>query len=533
MFRGGQQQSGTVTKSQRSCSPFTMSVSVLSITGPLGSVSGLLQVASLLGLALLLLKAAQLYLRRQRLLKAVQEFPSPPSHWLFGHKQELQKEEELQLLLKWVENFPCACPRWLWGTEVELMIYDPDYMKLILGRSDPKSEGSYRFMAPWIGYGLLLLNGQTWFQHRRMLTPAFHYDILKPYVGLMADSVQVMLDKWEELLSQNSSLEIFGHISLMTLDTIMKCAFSYQGNHQADRNSQSYLQATRDLNNLVFSRMRNVFYQKDIIYRLTPEGRLNHRACQLAHQHTDRVIKMRKAQLQEEGELDKVRSKRHLDFLDILLFAQRENGNSFSDKDLRAEVDTFMFEGHDTTASGMSWILYALATHPEHQQRCREEVQSLLGDGTSITWDHLDQMPYTTMCIKEALRLYPPVPAVGRELSKPITFPDGRSLPKGFLVSPSFYALHHNPKVWPNPEVFDPSRFAPDSSRHSHAFLPFSGGPRNCIGKQFAMNEMKVAVALTLLRFELAPDPFRVPVPFPRIVLKSKNGIHLHLRKLL
>ncbi|XP_023105401.2 cytochrome P450 4A12A-like isoform X2 [Felis catus] len=97
----------------------------------------------------------------------------------------------------------------------------------------------------------------------------------------------------------------------------------------------------------------------------------------------------------------------------------------------------------------------------------------------------------------------------------------------------SFYCLHHNPKVWPNPEMFDPSQYAPGSARHSHAFLPFSGGSRNCIGKQFAMNEMKVAVALTLLRFELVPDPSRVPVPWPRIVLKSKNGIHLHLRKLL
>ncbi|XP_012631553.1 cytochrome P450 4A11 isoform X2 [Microcebus murinus] len=509
-----------------------MGISVLGSSRLPGDISGLLQVASLLSLLLLLLKAAQLYLRRWWLLRALQQFPCPPSHWLFGHSQELPKDQELETILKWVKEFPSARPHWLWGSHARVLLYDPDYMKVILGRSDPKADGSYRFLAPWIGYGLLLLNGQKWFQHRRLLTPAFHYDILKPYVGLMADSVQVMLDKWEELASQDSPLEVFQTVSLMTLDTIMKCAFSHQGSFQLDRNSQSYIQAVKDLNNLLFSRIRNAFYQNDTVYSLTPSGRSNRRACQLAHQHTDGVIQWRKARLQADGELEKVRRKKHLDFLDILLLVNVENGSILSDRDLRAEVDTFMFEGHDTTASGISWIFYTLATHPEHQHRCREEIQSLLGDGAAITWDHLDQMPYTTMCIKEALRLYPPVPGVARELSKPVTFPDGRSLPKGVIVLLSIYGLHHNPKVWPNPEVFDPSRFAPGSVPHSHAFLPFSGGSRNCIGKQFAMNELKVVVALTLLRFELLPDPTRVPIPIARIVLKSKNGIHLRLRKL-
>ncbi|ELV12925.1 Cytochrome P450 4A11 [Tupaia chinensis] len=447
-----------------------MSISLLSLSSISGGLSRLLQGAFLLGLLLLLLKAAQFYLHRQWLLRALQQFPSPPSHWLYGHNHE-------------------------------------------------------------VGRGLLLLEGQTWFQRRRMLTPAFHYDILKPYVRLMADSVKVMLDKWENLTDQDTPLEILGHMSMMTLDTMMKCAFSYQ-DRGLDRNTQSYLQAIGDMGNQLFSRMRNAFHQNDIIYRLTPTGRRVLHNCQLAHEHTDRVIQLRRTHLQEAGELEKVRGRKHLDFLDILLLAQVKRVSSLSDQDLRAEVDTFMFEGHDTTASGISWILYAMATHPDHQQRCREEIQSLLGDGASISWDHLDQMPYTTMCIKEALRLYPPVPGVGRELSKPIIFPDGRSLPKGIMVSLSFYALHHNPEVWPNPEVFDPSRFAPGSTRHSHAFLPFSAGSRNCIGKQFAMNEIKVAVALTLLRFELLPDPSRVPNPIARIVLKSSNGIHLRLRKL-
>ncbi|OBS71983.1 hypothetical protein A6R68_13440, partial [Neotoma lepida] len=372
-----------------------MSFSALSPIRFAGSISGFLQVVSVLGLLLLLLKAVQFYLHRQWLLKAFQQFPSPPFHWFFGHKQ-FQGDQELPEIMKCVEKFPNAFPRWFWGSKVYFTVYDPDYMKVILGRSDPKDNGAYRLLAPWIGYGLLLLNGQPWFQHRRMLTPAFHYDILKPYVKTMADSVRLMLiccpfynrvcfcncyyyhsfiiiiiiiiitiiiiiflfflllililpspsllslsisiftysectptssiyDKWERLAGQDSSIEIFQDISLMTLDTVMKCAFSHKGSVQVDG-------------------------------------------------------------------------------------------------------------------------------------------------------DHLDQMPYTTMCIKEALRLYPPVPGIAREISKPITFPDGRSLPKGVSVTLSIYALHHNPKVWPNPEVFDPSRFAPDSPRHSHSFLPFSGG---------------------------------------------------------
>ncbi|XP_024843319.1 cytochrome P450, family 4, subfamily A, polypeptide 11 isoform X2 [Bos taurus] len=347
-----------------------MSVSALSPSRALGGVSGLLQVVSLLGLVLLLIKAAQLYLRRQWLLKALHHFPSPPSHWFYGHKREFQEEGELPHLLKRVEKYPRACVRWMWGTRALLLVYDPDYMKMVLGRSDPKAQIIHRFVKPWIGTGLLLLEGQTWFQHRRMLTPAFHYDILKPYVGIMADSVRVMLDKWEELVSQDSHLEIFGHVSLMTLDTIMKCAFSQQGSVQTDRCSD--------------------------------QG--------------------------EEG-------------------SSAEGGRAG--------------EGEEQEALGL----------PGHPPLCQSEY------GLPFR-DHLDQMPYTTMCIKEAMRLYPPVPVISRELSKPITFPDGRSLPAGILVSLSIYGLHHNPKVWPNPEVFDPTRFAPGSTRHSHAFLPFSGGSR-------------------------------------------------------
>ncbi|XP_024050096.1 cytochrome P450 4B1-like [Terrapene carolina triunguis] len=498
------------------------------------SSSLLLYLATGFCLIYVLLKAIHLYRKRQQLLKAFESFPGPPSHWLYGHSSQISQGGELNKLLSWAKKYPYAYPRWFGGFMATLTVNHPDYAKTVFGHGDPKGLATYKFLIPWIGKGLLILHGPKWFQHRRLLTPGFHYDVLKPYVSLMAESTKVMLDKWERLITLDKSVELFEHVSLMTLDSIMKCAFSCHSNCQTDSDSDYYIKAVYDLTYLVFHRIRFFPFHNDFIYQISPQGRRFQEACQLAHQHTDKVIKERKTSLQDQQELEKIQKKKYLDFLDILLCAKDENGAGLSDEDLRAEVDTFMFEGHDTTASGVSWLLYCMALYPEHQQRCREEIKEILGDRETIQWDDLGKMIYSTMCIKESLRLYPPVPAVSRLLSKPITFPDGRTLPEGSLVGVHIYSLHRNPAVWQDPEVFDPMRFSPEnlSKRHSHAFLPFAAGARNCIGKQFAMNELKVALALTLLRFELSPDPAKPPKEIPQVVLKSSSGIHLLLRKL-
>ncbi|CAI9591190.1 unnamed protein product [Staurois parvus] len=282
----------------------------------------------------------------------------------------------------------------------------------------------------YAGKGLLVLSGAKWHQHRKLLTPGFHYDVLKPYVRVMSDCANVMLDKWEHLVSDEKSVELFHHVSLMTLDTIMKCAFSYQSNCQNDSESE-YIKAVYELSYLVDYRARCFPYHNDLIFNLSPHGYRFRRALRTAHEHTDNVIKQRKESLKQGTELEKIKQKRHLDFLDILLYAKDENGQALSDEDLRAEVHTFMFEGHDTTASGISWTLYSMATHPEHQDKCREEIRELLGGRNTLEWEDLGKMPYTTMCIKESMRLYPPVPGVARQLTSSVTFPDGRSLPKG------------------------------------------------------------------------------------------------------
>ncbi|XP_012499470.1 PREDICTED: phylloquinone omega-hydroxylase CYP4F2-like [Propithecus coquereli] len=368
-------------------------------------------------------------------------FPEPPkTNWLLGHLSLVMNTEEgLRDVTQLVATYPQGFKFWRGPTLPLINIYHPDIIRPVLNASAAivrKDSIFFGFMKPWLGEGLLLSAGDKWSRHRRMLTPAFHFNILKPYVKIFNDSVSIMHAKWQHLASEGSAhLDMFEHISLMTLDSL----------------------------------------QKD------------------------------------------------------------EDGKQLSDENIRAEADTFMFAGHDTTASGLSWVLYNLARHPEYQERCRQEVQELLRDREhkEIEWDDLAQLPFLTMCIKESLRLHPPAPMISRRCTQDIVLPDGRVIPKGVICVINIFGTHHNPAVWPDPEVYDPSRFDPENvkERSPLAFIPFSAGPRNCIGQTFAMTEMKVGLALTLLRFRILPDDTE-PRRKMDVIMRAEGGLWLRVEPL-
>nr|XP_033497164.1 cytochrome P450 4B1-like [Epinephelus lanceolatus] len=488
---------------------------------------------ALICLVAVIYKVTILYLQRRHALRGTEDFPGPPTHWLFGHFNSLKRNEtELVQFVEWGRQYSYAFPVWFGPFVCFLNIQHPDYVKTTMATTEQKTDLIYRFVTSWIGKGLLVSKGQKWFRNRRLLTPGFHYDVLKPYTNLMADCAERMLDKWESYANTGESFELFEHVSLMTLDTILKCAFSYSSNCQNESGSNAYIKAVYELSYLINLRFRIFPYHNDLIFYLSPHGFRYRKACRVAHDHTEAVIRKRKEELKEEKELERIQTKRNLDFLDILLFARDENQQGLSDDDIRAEVDTFMFEGHDTTASGLSFILYCLACHPEHQKMCREEIIQALDGKDTMEWEDLSKIPYTTMCIKESLRLYPPVPGISRQTTKAVTFSDGRTIPKGSNISIHLFGIHRNATVWENPDVFDPLRFLPEnaSKRSPHAFIPFSAGPRNCIGQNFAMNELKVATALTLRRYHLIEDPTQKPKIIPRLVLRSLNGVYIKIK---
>ncbi|KMQ91109.1 cytochrome p450 4c1 [Lasius niger] len=267
--------------------------------------------------------------------------------------------------------------------------------------------------------------------------------------------------------------------------------------------------------------MRPWFYN-DLLFALSPQGRKQKKALKILHGFTENIIAERKLyhertndrylrdfENDEQMKIDNAEEfgikKKQLAMLDILIMASRDG--SLTDLDIREEVDTFMFEGHDTTATGITFALLLLAEHKDIQERVRVEINTVMQEnGGKLTMRSLQNLPYLDRCLKEALRLYPSVFLISRKAAEDVKL-QSYVVPAGTTLHLNIYGVHRDPNFWPNPEVFDPDRFLPEriQNRHPYSYLPFSAGPRNCIGQRFGMLELKAMVAPLVHNFYLEP----------------------------
>ncbi|ELU04870.1 hypothetical protein CAPTEDRAFT_181976 [Capitella teleta] len=428
-------------------------------------------------------------------------------------------------------KYPRSVGSWLGCLYPLVITRHPENAALLLKSSEPKpmSFGVYRYGLPWIGDGLLLSSGRKWARNRRLLTPAFHFDILKPYTKVNNEAGAIIVDKIGKAADKGVNFEVFSNVSLCTFDVILRCAMSYEDDVQIKGESHPYVQAVTELGDMWVQRALSPWLHFDFIYHLTAVGRRFKQNCEFVHSISENIIHSRRTIIADQG-VEAVRKGRYLDFLDILLTAKDEDGQGLTDQEIRDEVDTFLFEGHDTTASSISWALYSFAENPDAQKKAQDEIDAVLEgrDSDFIEWDDIPKLKYLTMCIKESMRLHCPVPFIERELTKELTI-DGVTLPKGSVVDIQIYNLHHNPTVWEEPMEFRPDRFLPENidKKDSFAFVPFSAGPRNCIGQNFAMHEQKVILARILRKFHLSLDPNVKIEKKVSVVMKTQNGMPL------
>ncbi|XP_070553367.1 cytochrome P450 4F5-like [Ptychodera flava] len=414
-----------------------------------------------------------------------------------------------------------------------LNVVHPDTIKTIASTAEPKNPSAFAVIREWIGDGLLASTGAKWKRNRRLLTPVFHFDMLTPYVKVYNQCVHIMLNKWKDC-NETEAIEVFENISLLTLDVILKCLFSMESNCQLQGEENDYIIGVRRIALQIQIRLRDIFeflFGKTYFLYLSSDGRKWTETLDLLHGYS-RVLINHKKKMRTTKQIPGHAEYR--DFLDTLLDARDEDGKGLTDQEIQDEVDTFMFEGHDTTASGISWFLYNLARHPEYQQRCREEIDGILDKKgkDELDWNDMNKIPYLTMCLKESLRIHSPVPVTSRRLRHTYQFSDGKIVHPGTIVFFAIGSLHRNPHVWENPDVYDPMRFSTENSknRHSYAFMPFSAGPRNCIGQRFAMDEMKVVAGMILRYFELSVEGCTTPRRQLGMVLRAENGIHIKFK---
>ena len=211
----------------------------------------------------------------------------------------------------------------------------------------------------------------------------------------------------------------------------------------------------------------------------------------------------------------------------IMTMRDPQTGDRFESAEMVDQVAIFFLAGHETSASALSWTLYLLATHPEWQEKVAAEAA-----GLAPTFAQLSTLKVTRDVFREALRLYPPVPMMVRETTRPETF-RGRAVRRGAQIVLSPWHTHRHERMWDRPDAFDPSRWQTESGRASarEAYMPFSAGPRVCTGASFAMAEGVLLTALIARSFRIAAAADRVPVPVAHLTVRAKDGIWLKLSR--
>ncbi len=364
-------------------------------------------------------------------------------------------------------------------------------------------------LGPFLGNGLLNSEGDFWKRQRKLAQPAFHSRRIESYADVMVEYTRQMLNTWHTGDTRRLEREMMK----LTLNIVSKTLFDADVSGDADHVGElltRILEASND-------RINSVAQLPD--WLPLPKTRRMYRDIAELDVILQRFIDERRASGDDKGDL-----------LSMLLQARDDDGSAMDDKQLRDELMTIFLAGHETTAMAMTWTWYLLMQHPQVMSRLKAEVDAALGDRPATMAD-LANLKYTEMVVKEGMRLYPPAASVGREPIEDTQVGD-YMIPKGSLVTLAIYAMHRNPAVFPNPDVFDPERFSPENEKTipRYGYLPFGGGPRVCIGNSFALMEARLLLVTMIQHAELSLMPGQSIVPKQLVTVRPANGIFVNVK---
>jgi cytochrome P450 len=398
------------------------------------------------------------------------------------------------------------------GPQPAVLLSDPEDIRDVLvthSRRFKKGRALERAKR-LLGEGLLTSEGEFHLRQRRLAAPAFHRQRVAAYGASMAAFADACQAAWRP----GQEVDFAQEMMRLTLRIAGHTLFAADTSGAADE----VYAAMHDLLAL-FSVVQLPFM--DALEELPLPGTIRFRA---ARERLDRIIYGMIAERRASGE-DRG------DLLSMLISARdaEGDGGGMSDRQVRDEALTIFLASHETTANALSWTFYLLSQNPAVAARLHAELDAALG-GRAPTVDDLPRLRYAEQVFAEAMRLYPPAWVLGRRALEPFSA-GGRSFPAGTLAIMSQWVVHHDPRHYPDPYRFDPGRFTPEAraARPKFAYFPFGGGPRLCIGEQFAWMEGTLAVAAIARRWapELVPGH---PVALqPSITLRPRHGLRMRL----
>jgi cytochrome P450 len=435
----------------------------------------------------------------------------PRGHVLLGSGPALARDQ-IGFYTACVRDYGDLVPLRL-GPRRALLVAHPDAIEQVLvarSRDFVKSPG-VRLLSRLLGEGLLLSEGDTWLRQRRLVQPAFHRQRLAGYGEVMPVYAEGHVAGWRDGDVRDA------HAEMMTLTQaiVAKTLFDAEVADESYEIGRASHVLARDFS----ARLGSLLQQLLPSWLPTPANLRARRAIRRLDEVVYRMIAARRRSGEDRGDL-----------LSILLDAQdADDGSRMTDRQVRDEVMTLFMAGHETTAVALSWTWYLLAQHPEAEARLAAELHAVLGDRPPTLAD-LPQLRYTEAIVTEAMRLYPPAYAMGRQAARP-TEVAGHPVEPGVIVILPTWVVQRDRRWFEDPEAFRPERWAGDRARRlpRFAYFPFGGGPRQCIGSGFAMMEAVLILATIARRFRLALEPGQRIVPTAYVTVRPEPGPRMRL----
>ncbi|XP_043064923.1 probable cytochrome P450 313a1 [Drosophila ficusphila] len=444
---------------------------------------------------------------RRRIYKLMLELPGPIGYPIIGSTYEhvIQKKRKISVRTKYFNKYGNTILTWI-GPVPIVITRDPNFLKDVFATCHNKSVHMVKAITNCMGNGILSTQDPAWHEHRKNISPSFKLDLLLTFLPIFETEANRLVSLLETYVDKGEK-SVIRDMLRWSVRIAAQTTLGPDVKEEELFKNDTLVEKLNALISLTTLNLINPLAQKKIIVNL-----FGHEKQKTAHvaevfKMVDNVVEKR---LNSKEESSGVESNI---LVNIAIDLYRKGVIKYND--IRSECGMMIAAGFDTSGLTAYHTLYTLAAHPQFQAKVFDELTEVFPNSADFQITHTDvqKLVYLDRVIKETLRLIPAIPITAREAATDLRLPNGVVIPKGVLIGTDIFHTHRNPEFWgPEADIFNPDNFLPENlqKRHSHAFVGFARGKRNCIGLKYAMLSIKFVLAKILRNYRVKTSfPFK------------------------